>query len=307
MDDYQDELQAIIAILKAHPKGMTVTDIARETKTNRNSIAKYLDILLITGHVDMLTFGPAKVYFPSTRLPLANLIDVNPDGILLLNKDLRIIQTNATLLTLLGVTKPELLGTTITTLSSTILNLPNLATSAQTALNGKETQLSTDYTHHNRHYTLQIRALPTTFDDGQPGVAIILSNTTTHDDLHRQLHTATTLWQTTVDHLTDLIFLIDTDQNLTRINTAFTAYLNLTPDTCIGKKCYQLIHHTTRPPEHCLCPAMKATKQPQRETFPAPNDGHTLEVLAAPLLSPAGDYTGAIHIIKTKPQKPTDT
>jgi PAS domain S-box-containing protein len=300
VEHYQDELQAIRVILKAHPKGMTVTDIARETKTNRNSIAKYLDILLITGHADMLTFGPAKVYFPSTRLPIGSLIDVNPDGIILLNKDLRIIQTNTTLLTLLDVTRTELLGNPIATTADTLLNLPDLSTSAQTALAGKETTLSCDYTHHNHHYTLQIRAVPTTFDDGQPGVTLILTNATTTKNLHTQLQHQTTIWQTTVDHLTDMILLIDNDHNISRINTATATYLGLTPDQCLGHKCYELLHHTTQPPTTCLCPSLKTTKQAARQTFTAPNNGHTIDILAAPLLTPTGDYDGAIHIIKTK-------
>lgn len=300
VEHYQDELQAIRVILKAHPKGMTVTDIARETKTNRNSIAKYLDILLITGHADMLTFGPAKVYFPSTRLPIGSLIDVNPDGIILLNKDLRVIQANTNLLTLLGVTKPDLINTPIATLADALLNLPDLTASVQSALAGKETSLTRDYTHHNHRYTLQIRAVPTTYDDGQPGVALLIANQTIHKDLHDKLQHHTTLWQTTVDNLTDLIFQIDTDHTIQRINTAYAAYLGKTQDECLGHKCYELLHHTTQPPDTCLCPTIKTTKQPARDSFTSPNNGHDLDVLAAPLLTPDGDYTGAIHIIKTK-------
>ena len=62
MESYQQELTEIKTILKSNPKGMTVTDIARQIHINRNSVAKYLDILLISGHAEMVTFGPAKVY-----------------------------------------------------------------------------------------------------------------------------------------------------------------------------------------------------------------------------------------------------
>jgi response regulator of citrate/malate metabolism len=64
VESYQEELTKIKTILKDNPKGMTVTDIARKIQVNRNSVAKYLDILLISGHAEMVTFGPAKVYFP---------------------------------------------------------------------------------------------------------------------------------------------------------------------------------------------------------------------------------------------------
>jgi len=302
VDSYQDELATIKAILKANPKGMTVTDIARETHTNRNSIAKYLDILLITGHVDLLTFGPAKVYFPSTRLPVSTLIDVSADSILLLNKDLTIIQTNTTLLTLLGTTRNTLIGQPITTLADT-LNLPELATTAHHALTGTETTLDRPYTHHNTPLTLQIRALPTTFDDGQPGVTLILTDTTTTHRLKDQLTAATTFWQTTADALTDLIFLMDADYTITRLNTATVTYLGLPPDSCIGRKCYELIHHTTQPAPTCLCPEIKTTKKPGTETFYDHTKDRHLDVLAVPLFTPTGDFNGAIHIVKER--KPT--
>jgi len=69
MDSYQKEIETIKRILKENPKGMTVTDVSRKIKINRNSVAKYLDIMRISGYVEMVTFGPAKVFFPSRRIP----------------------------------------------------------------------------------------------------------------------------------------------------------------------------------------------------------------------------------------------
>ena len=38
MDTYQQEITQIKQILKDNPKGMTVTDISRKIKINRNSL-----------------------------------------------------------------------------------------------------------------------------------------------------------------------------------------------------------------------------------------------------------------------------
>ena len=69
MESYQEELSEIKKILKQNPKGMTVTDIAREMKLNRNSVAKYLDILLISGQAEMVTFGPCQGLLPLLSNP----------------------------------------------------------------------------------------------------------------------------------------------------------------------------------------------------------------------------------------------
>ena len=79
MNGYQKEISKIEHILKENPKGMTVTDIARKMKTNRNSVAKYLDIMRISGLVEMITFGPAKVFFPARRVPITNMLNFTSD------------------------------------------------------------------------------------------------------------------------------------------------------------------------------------------------------------------------------------
>ncbi|TFH30072.1 MAG: PAS domain S-box protein [Promethearchaeota archaeon] len=55
-------LQFLEDTLKAHPDGLTITDLKDFTKLNRNWIAKQLEILEIMGRLDLKTIGPAKLY-----------------------------------------------------------------------------------------------------------------------------------------------------------------------------------------------------------------------------------------------------
>ena len=98
MDSYQKELAQIKTLLKNNPKGMTVTDISHELKINRNSVAKYLDVMRVSGHVEMITFGPAKVFFPSNRVPMSVMLNYVSDYILIVDKKLRLTQVNDTFL-----------------------------------------------------------------------------------------------------------------------------------------------------------------------------------------------------------------
>ena len=90
MDGYKQEIALIKKVLKQNPKGMTVTDISRKIKVNRNSVAKYLDIMRISGQVEMITFGPAKVFFPSKRVPLNNILNYTSDYILIFDSNYKI-------------------------------------------------------------------------------------------------------------------------------------------------------------------------------------------------------------------------
>ncbi|HII98562.1 MAG TPA: histidine kinase, partial [Methanoregula sp.] len=62
MNEQLEPLKKIQILLRSHRKGLTITDIAKKLSLNRNSTAKYLDILLISGDVALNSYGPAKVY-----------------------------------------------------------------------------------------------------------------------------------------------------------------------------------------------------------------------------------------------------
>lgn len=73
---------------------MTVTQISREVDLNRNSVAKYLEVLLISGHAEMRSYGPAKVFFRSQRVPIFSLLNFSSDYMLISDRALKIIQIN---------------------------------------------------------------------------------------------------------------------------------------------------------------------------------------------------------------------
>ena len=94
MQDYQQELVAIKDLLKKNPEGMSVTDISKSLKKNKNTIGRYLDILLVSGQVDMRAFGMAKVYTISQRVPLSAMLSYSSELIMVLDNESRIIDIN---------------------------------------------------------------------------------------------------------------------------------------------------------------------------------------------------------------------
>jgi len=110
MDTYQQEIEIIQSILKENPKGMTVTDISRKIKINRNSVAKYLDIMRISGLVDMITFGPAKVYFPTRRVPINDMLNYTSDYILIFDSNMKITMINDSFLNFLDLNRKNIIG-----------------------------------------------------------------------------------------------------------------------------------------------------------------------------------------------------
>ena len=109
----QDKVDKIKRVLKWHQRGMTITDLASEMKINRNLVAKYLDMLLIAGQVEMQVIGAAKVFFLSRRVPISALLEFSSDMVIVFDSDQRILQVNEQVPLLLETGKEALIGKTL--------------------------------------------------------------------------------------------------------------------------------------------------------------------------------------------------
>lgn len=181
MDGYQHEISLIKKILTENSKGMTVTDISRKIKINRNSVAKYLDIMRISGQVEMITFGPAKVFFPSRRVPILNMLNYTSDYILVFDANLRITMANDSFLNFMKIPRNEILGQTI---NDTILKVfkdhTEMLVGIKEALEGKKLTQEIEFQNNKEHFFFKVRIVPTTFEDGRHGGTIVIKNNTYH-------------------------------------------------------------------------------------------------------------------------------
>jgi PAS domain S-box-containing protein len=298
VETYQKELAQIKTILKNNSKGMTVTDIAHAIQINRNSVAKYLDILLISGQVDMVTFGPAKVFFPSTRIPLSTILNFTHDYIALLNKDLQFVQVNENLLSVLGITRDDIIGHSIDTFTHQFFQLPEIAQRAHQALNG--TRLTNEQSYNDSRQTLHlfIQHIPTTFDDGEPGVTLIFEDITIRRTAEASMQRCAQEWDTTFNAINDMVFIRDNEYTVIRANRKFADLLHLIPEQCIGKKCYELIHGTPVSPPSCPCSQTEHSKTPVTLEFFEPHLNKKLQMTSSPLLDEQGLMTGSVQVVR---------
>ena len=181
MESYQKEIEIIRQILKDNPKGMTVTDISRKININRNSVAKYLDIMRISGLVEMITFGPAKVFFPSRRVPMSSMLNYTSDYITILDKDLKIVLINDTFLDFMNTKRGEIIGQTIDdAIISIFQDNADISLGINEALEGKDFIGNIVFQMKGEELYFEIRIVPPAFEDGTHGVALIINNITDH-------------------------------------------------------------------------------------------------------------------------------
>ena len=121
MDTRHETLEKLKSLLRFHRNGLTITDIAEKLRLNRNSTAKYLEILLISGEVNLNNFGPAKVYTFSQKMPVSAMLKFSADFILLIDNEMHVLDANENALNILGTTRENLIGNLIENVKSPLI------------------------------------------------------------------------------------------------------------------------------------------------------------------------------------------
>jgi PAS domain S-box-containing protein len=202
MQDYQQELTAIKDLLKKNPEGMSVTDISKALKRNKNTIGRYLDILLISGHVDMRTYGMAKVYTISQRVPLSAMLSYSRELIMVLDNESRIIDINDNFLKVLQLPREGTLGKSISFLESPEVDVHELLETISTGAADQETVV-TFHVRNSEDRIFRQKCVPTVFDDGRKGLTIILDDITAHILAEREIRDSEERFRMMADNIQD--------------------------------------------------------------------------------------------------------
>jgi len=178
MQDQEDEITRIRAILTENPKGITIEEIARKLPLNRTSTAKYLNTLQISGQAEMRTFGRAKVYTLSQRVPFSQMLNLSSDLLLVLDQNLVIKQVNEPFTRVFGHSADDLIGTSIGQ-SGLLLPLSEKYLSRmRDSITGSEHVTTDRLEIKGEEYFFKIKLTPVVFDQGGQGLAVILEDIT---------------------------------------------------------------------------------------------------------------------------------
>ena len=180
----QEKIARIKNLLKFKPKGMSISDISHSLKMNRNSVAKYLDLLLISGQVEMRSYGTAKIYFLSQRVPLSAMLSFSSDLVIIVDSDFRIIQVNENFLQAFTMTRENLIGTPLPDVPLPFIRELPLEDAIKESPDKTEISLNIRYERPATpdsalmEIFYRVKLVPTVFEEGTHGITIILENVT---------------------------------------------------------------------------------------------------------------------------------
>jgi PAS domain S-box-containing protein len=237
----QEKITRIKKLLKTKPKGLTISDISHNLKINRNSVAKYLEILLITGQVEMRMYGNAKVYYLSNRVPISSMLKFTSAQILVLDSDFRVVEANENFFSYFGEKKEDFIGNPIQSGVINGIEGGALESLARRAYETGEVSEEASCTREGMTRFLNIKAVPSVFDDGSRGTTLLFEDITDQRKIEEQLKVSEAKYRAIVEDQTEMVNRFDRNLTILFVNQALCLAFNIGKDEFVGRSILESI------------------------------------------------------------------
>jgi PAS domain S-box-containing protein/putative nucleotidyltransferase with HDIG domain len=123
----------------------------------------------------------------------------------------------------------------------------------------------------------------------------VITDITVQKQMEEHLRAASQEWRTTFDAIGDGVCLLDGANQILKCNQAMTEFMGLPFPEIVGRKCWEVVHQTSRPIDGCPCMRLKNTKQ--RETMLLAQEDRWFKITVDPILNGDRGLLGVVHII----------
>ncbi len=236
MVEQTGEFSEILTLLRENPRGMSVTEIADATHLNRNTIARYMDNLLVSGRVEMRTFGKAKVFFLSKRVPVSAMLNLSSEMVLLIDADLKVIQANESLVSFLSADSEDIVGKYVYDSACKTFCNDVLTDQIRAALKGEMVKSELRLLKNGTNCYLDQRIYPMVLPDGRPGVTVVWDDITENINSTDALEQSEAMFRRLVETIHDVIWSLDETFGLQYISPQITYVTGYLPEELIGRK-----------------------------------------------------------------------
>lgn len=220
----------ITKLLKRHPRGLMISDMASRLKINRNLMAKYLEILLISGDVEMDIRGNAKLFTLSRRIPIFTFLENISDYVIMLDSSGRILRVNSPVLVLLGSTQGDIVGRKCREIDHPLFVALPCSENPETAEHARDISCILD----NMTRCFRVKQTPLVLADGSRGSLLICEDITAETRSREMMELSEARFRTIIEDQTDFIIRFLPDGKLTFVNGSWARFLGKTPDDLHG-------------------------------------------------------------------------
>jgi PAS domain S-box-containing protein len=221
--------------LRSHKRGLTISDLSSKIKLNRNLVARYLDMLLISGQVEMQVVGAAKVYFLSHRVPISAMLEFSSDYVIVLDTEQKIIQVNEQVLTLLSEKREGIVGKKLIEFNNPFLNSLTTFTYPKDLQNFEDAITEINCVLNGSIFHFRAKQVPTAFEDGGQGWTLIIEDITAKKTYEEVLRMNEARYRGIVEDQTEFITRFRPDGTLIFVNNSYARYLGKKSSEILGQ------------------------------------------------------------------------
>jgi PAS domain S-box-containing protein len=229
-----DEATRIRAVLKDHPMGLSIKEIAAEVGMSRNSVAKYLEVMSATGQLELRHVGNAKLYTISQRVPVTNIINYAKELIIVLDRSLSIVEASDSLCAFAGAAREAILHTRMSSPPISLLTPGEESTLAALLNGGSAWKKEIRLMRATGEIWFEGRFIPTALQNGEPGITIILENITAGKAAEKALQERDRLLQTIFQIPTIPRFFIDKNHKVVYWDRALEIMTKIKSEEIVG-------------------------------------------------------------------------
>jgi PAS domain S-box-containing protein len=173
---YDRELARIKNFLKGSAKGYTVTEISHAIDINRNSVAKYLDVLCISGAVELKVIGSAKIYTLTKRIPISSILSLSSDYLFVLDGDFVVTYVNENVLNFEKKTSEDIVGKSVDSAGFLLLSIHDIDRILKECTQGKDILKEIEVKNNGKTWYFRAKFVPSILENGKRGILIILDD-----------------------------------------------------------------------------------------------------------------------------------
>jgi PAS domain S-box-containing protein len=221
MEYHADQrITGIRDLLKASPRGLSISEIADRLGVRRNIVSRDLKYLHRLGQVEMRSIGTSKVYTYTAKIPVSGILDLSSDMILILDDTHEIIEANEPLLRTTRKDREELIGKKIEDIHDPLLSpLSNIDYNTDSVEQVSAWMPVANDPRAIRHF--RVKHVPTIFEDTTRGSLLYIEDISEQVRYRDALRLSEAHYKAIVEVQKELIFRTLPDGTLIFTNRMF--------------------------------------------------------------------------------------
>ncbi|HON81392.1 MAG TPA: PAS domain S-box protein [Methanoregulaceae archaeon] len=241
MESHGDQrINKIRDLLKSHPRGLSISEIADTLGLQRHLVSKDLGYLHKMGQVELQTIGTSKVYTTTAKVPLAGILDYFSDMILVLDEDFVIIEVNAPLLHTVNLVRNDVIGKKIYGHPSPLIAGLKPGAFPEGGIEELNVCLPDEDGSTEIHH-FKARYVPMVYENTSPGMIIFIEDITKQTRYRDAFLLSEAHYKAIVENQAELIFRFLPDGTLTFTNWRCAQTFGMTESNIRGNTIFNFL------------------------------------------------------------------